>query len=380
MLDLYAIKDIQVKERKRRVCPDKVREIAASIDQIGLINPITLTYGGVLVAGMHRLEAFKSLGQTHIPVSKKTLDDLDAELVEIDENLKRSELNDLELGRFLQRRNEILEAKGERARVGENQYSNGGHETVSPPKTTEEIAEGIGLSKRAAQQKVQMARDISPEVQEIIEETGNASSTRALLDVARMPKEEQEAVGQGLKEGKSIKEAVSDVKKPHVVNNSGNNEWYTPLIYIDAAREVMGSIDTDPASCQIANQTVKATTYYTKELNGLTLPWSGNVWMNPPYGQPEIVQFCEALKAKRQEFNQAIVLVNNATETGWFQTLLSIAEAICLPKSRIRFLDETGQQANSPIQGQTFFYFGPHKEKFKAIFKQFGGVLYVERD
>ncbi len=63
----------------------------------------------------------------------------------------------------------------------------------------------------------------------------------------------------------------------------GSNEWYTPSKYIEAAREVMGEIDLDPASSDLANQTVKASMYYSQQEDGLILPWHGNCWINPPY-------------------------------------------------------------------------------------------------
>ncbi len=59
-------------------------------------------------------------------------------------------------------------------------------------------------------------------------------------------------------------------------------EHYTPAVYIDAGRHVLGDIDLDPASCAVANQTVRARRYYTAADNGLERPWGGRVFMNPP--------------------------------------------------------------------------------------------------
>lgn len=65
-----------------------------------------------------------------------------------------------------------------------------------------------------------------------------------------------------------------------ILQNSLNVEYYTPAYIVEAARRVMGRIFLDPASCDIANRTVKASMIYTKENNGLDVPWFGNVWLN----------------------------------------------------------------------------------------------------
>ena len=164
--------------------------------------------------------------------------------------------------------------------------------------------------------------------------------------------------------------------KAHVAHNSGDNEWYTPERYIEAALEVMGSIDLDPASCELANRTVKAAEIFTEQDNGLTKAWVGNVWMNPPYAQPLIAQFAEKITAEVEcgSVKQACVLVNNATETAWFQRMMERASAVCFPAGRVRFLDQDGK-TGAPLQGQAVIYFGENRFAFLKTFKQFGFVL-----
>jgi phage N-6-adenine-methyltransferase len=176
-----------------------------------------------------------------------------------------------------------------------------------------------------------------------------------------------------------VQKAVDEYKqKPHVSYNSGNNEWYTPAEYIYAARDVMGSIDLDPASSELANKTVNADTYYTAEDDGLTKEWFGHVWMNPPYSSDLIGKFADKLISHYQngDIEEAIVLVNNATETNWFQTLLEKCLAVCFLKRRVKFIDTEGNPSGAPLQGQAILYFGNKPACFGERFKEFGVILY----
>jgi phage N-6-adenine-methyltransferase len=164
----------------------------------------------------------------------------------------------------------------------------------------------------------------------------------------------------------------------HVGHNSGHVEWFTPARYADAAREVMGGIDLDPASCAEANKVIGAARYYTEDDDGLAQVWSGRVWMNPPYRSGLIERFTSKLADSYLDggVTEAVVVVNNATETGWFQTLAAAASVLCFPRGRISFW-RTDREAVTPLQGQALMYLGRHPARFRVVFDAYGTTVVV---
>jgi ParB family chromosome partitioning protein len=161
----------------------------------------------------------------------------------------------------------------------------------------------------------------------------------------------------------------------HVGENSGENEWYTPAAYLEAARAVLGDIDLDPASTAVANEAVRASVFYDAAKDGLAYEWYGRVWLNPPYAQPLCARFCDHLlrELEAERVRAACVLVNNATETEWFQALGRGATAVCFPNGRVKFWHP--ERESAPLQGQAVLYFGEEEGVFREQFGRFGLVL-----
>ena len=84
----------------------------------------------------------------------------------------------------------------------------------------------------------------------------------------------------------------------HRTRFTGENEWYTPAEYIEAVRACLGAIDVDPASSARAQESVRASRFFTRDNDGLRHDWHGRIWLNPPYSQPDIARFVDKLLAE----------------------------------------------------------------------------------
>lgn len=209
-----------------------VAELAASIAEVGLIHPITVTPDARLVAGYHRLEACRGLGWAEIAATVVAADDLTAKLIEIDENLRRNEGNPLERGQWLAERKGIYEAlhpetrpvtirggpgRGHKTSAESALVSAEGQEERAPERRqsaeaafSQDTASRTGISQRVIQEDIQIAENIAPDVKEAIRDTPIASKKAELLPLARVtPIEQREAVAK-VKSGESpsVREAI----------------------------------------------------------------------------------------------------------------------------------------------------------------------------
>jgi len=247
-----SIQDIKILPGRRAVSADKVKDLVKSIKEVGLINPITLTHDNTLIAGAHRVQAFKDMGLMEIPYTYlEKGDSLLIELAEIDENLVRGELHFLEQGRVLERRKEIYEElypetkhggdrksedfktnqirldselavpEPESENIKTNQIRLDNIPAMPEPAVTEpkpsfadDTATKTGFTPRKIQQDIQISRDLTDKAKKAIMEY-NATKKEA-LQLSRMNPEKQNEIADRSAETGTITGAIRAVNRAAV--------------------------------------------------------------------------------------------------------------------------------------------------------------------
>ncbi len=205
------IKQITVGSNRRKL--GDFTELAESIKEIGLINPIQVNEQLSLIAGLHRLEACKSIGWEEIDAEILTVDDITAERIEIAENLFRNELTVLERGRQYKRLKDLYEAEFPQTKKGGDKQTDAAREKLSAESAlsfAKDTADKTKQSERAIQEEVQVAVNISEEVQAVIKDLPIADNKSELLKLSRFNETAQGQIAVVLSKGKvsKIDEAI----------------------------------------------------------------------------------------------------------------------------------------------------------------------------
>jgi hypothetical protein len=121
---------------------------------------------------------------------------------------------------------------------------------------------------------------------------------------------------------------------------SAGVNWLTPPKWIAS----LGLFDLDPC-CPPHMPWYTATTMLTQRDDGLAVPWRGRVWLNPPYGQPSVI---EPWMRKMAKHNHGIALLFARTDTAcWHNYVFGVASAVRFVSGRPNFYLPTGERSKA---------------------------------
>lgn len=151
-------------------------------------------------------------------------------------------------------------------------------------------------------------------------------------------------------------------------------EYYTPAWIYERARLVMGSIDLDPATSQEALKQNKATSYFTKEDDGLKQEWPHNlnIFCNPPFSLSDNSSGAEAFLKKILDtrYKACVFVTIEDSGTSYGQFLLKLCSAYFIQKGRVAFSGLKGNTRSSIVWGLNVDIL-----KFDLAFKLYGTVI-----
>jgi ParB-like chromosome segregation protein Spo0J len=234
-LTTIPIERVRVDDRLRGLNEDHVTQLAESIEEIGLLNPITVWatpgaegnivepgYG--IVAGVHRLEACKRLGYTEIAANVIDLPDLKRQLAEVDENLVGPTLTKAERVLFTKRRKELYEQLHPETRPGGDRRSTSSRKHCDKvERFTADTAARTGRSERSIQLDATRGEAIDEDVLKAVKGT-DFDLGNNLDALAKLPVEQQQAVAAHVRNGDlvSAKAVISPPKVSPPADQAGD--------------------------------------------------------------------------------------------------------------------------------------------------------------
>ena len=132
---------------------------------------------------------------------------------------------------------------------------------------------------------------------------------------------------------------MSGAMGSHHSHRMGSDTWLTPRFILDA----LGDFDLDPCAAPDPAIWPTARTHYTLPVDGLTQPWHGRVWLNPPYGQ-QVWAWVE--KLAQHGTGTALTFARTETE-GFIEHVWEKASALMFLYKRLYFHHADGARARA---------------------------------
>lgn len=118
--------------------------------------------------------------------------------------------------------------------------------------------------------------------------------------------------------------------------SSTTGEWETPQDVFDALNAEFGPFNLDPCA---TSENAKCLNYYTAGDDGLTKPWWGKVFVNPPYGRTIKwwIRACYVATQTPDAAELVVALLPSRTDTAWWHDYVMKATEIRFIRGRLRF-------------------------------------------
>lgn len=221
-MPMMKLDEIKVKSSYLRTNTD-IQTLKKSIETVGIIQPLVVNEENELISGGRRYSALKELGIEEAPVHVVTKSELQQELMSIDENLVRLNLNKIEFEKCLSRGREIYEEINPTAtKFDEEDLTIKEENEIQTNKPNEHrsfvdmTAEKTGLSKKVIKSAIDRDLKSSESVKQL-RQFGEINASQA-NEIIKLDKDAQEKIAEHVvgKSAREIKDLVTLAKEKGV--------------------------------------------------------------------------------------------------------------------------------------------------------------------
>jgi hypothetical protein len=153
------------------------------------------------------------------------------------------------------------------------------------------------------------------------------------------------------------------------------DDWQTPEWIIEAIEEHHGTINTDPS--QGPGTEIGDTRNFDEDDDGLSQPWLGTVFCNPPFSMKEDFLEKAVNESSRKEVGTIFVVTPDCTDTKtiWHEHIAPDANYVWFSYGRISYLRPDGEKVGSPTFGTAISVFGETTQEMLEWFDDNGHLV-----